>query len=481
MNFTVIWRSLFLACIMATGAIYCTNEWIQNRIAEEEYDPWSAYEQMPVQQSADDMMNPTPKPDARPLSLDPRRSLGRYPGDEGKNHTRLKAAFKPVVSKSNSAAVTILCDGKDKALGTIISETGEIVTKASELQGEILVQLQTGKKYPAKVVSVMREHDLALLKINSDKLTPIRWREGSDPAIGSFLVSVNTSDEPVAIGVLSVTARKISVPSGLLGIMLDQTPNGPVIIHVLPDSAAEAAGLKNQDLVQQVNDKSVKTREELIETISNFRPGDKLILKVKRGDQILNIDAVLGRPETGRPSNAPGKSRRTEDERLAGDLSERRGGFPNVLQHDTVLRPNQMGGPLVDLDGKAVGINIARADRVASYALPARVVLTVLNDMRAGKYPAPTELQGDNRERLQAQIKSLEDAIKAAEKTITSNADTVKKAKDEITGIEKKLAEAKAALSGKEAALKEANAAKTKAADELKSAQERLKKLPSDN
>ena len=58
---------------------------------------------------------------------------------------------------------------------------------------------------------------------------------------------------------------------------------------------------------------------------------------------------------------------------------------PVVLQHDTVLRPNQCGGPVVNLDGQAVGVNIARAGRVASYALPASVVLPLLEELKSGR------------------------------------------------------------------------------------------------
>ena len=41
------------------------------------------------------------------------------------------------------------------------------------------------------------------------------------------------------------------------------------------------------------------------------------------------------------------------------------------------------GGPLVNLDGKAVGLNIARADRVATYALPARLVKQSLDSLKS--------------------------------------------------------------------------------------------------
>jgi serine protease Do len=47
-----------------------------------------------------------------------------------------------------------------------------------------------------------------------------------------------------------------------------------------------------------------------------------------------------------------------------------------------VLRPWLCGGPLVNLDGKAIGLNIARAGRVTTYALPARLVKRILDNLK---------------------------------------------------------------------------------------------------
>ena len=66
-------------------------------------------------------------------------------------------------------------------------------------------------------------------------------------------------------------------------------------------------------------------------------------------------------------------------------MSENRKDFPNALQHALTLRPNECGGPLIDLDGKLVGVNIARGGRVKSYAIPTsdlRKVIAKLNDQR---------------------------------------------------------------------------------------------------
>ena len=35
-----------------------------------------------------------------------------------------------------------------------------------------------------------------------------------------------------------------------------------------------------------------------------------------------------------------------------------------------MIRPEQCGGPLLNSDGEVIGVNIARAVRVATYAVP---------------------------------------------------------------------------------------------------------------
>ena len=53
-----------------------------------------------------------------------------------------------------------------------------------------------------------------------------------------------------------------------------------------------------------------------------------------------------------------------------------------AIRHDSVLRPQDCGGPLVTSSGDIVGINIARALRVSSYAVPTASVSKVLAKLR---------------------------------------------------------------------------------------------------
>ncbi len=55
-----------------------------------------------------------------------------------------------------------------------------------------------------------------------------------------------------------------------------------------------------------------------------------------------------------------------------------------------MLKPTDCGGPLVDLEGRVVGFNIARSGRTESYAVPANVAIGQFFDLMSGNL-APAE------------------------------------------------------------------------------------------
>ena len=70
---------------------------------------------------------------------------------------------------------------------------------------------------------------------------------------------------------------------------------------------------------------------------------------------------------------------------MGSELSSRISGYATYLQHDAVIRPKDCGGPIVDLDGMVVGINICRAGRTESWAIPSEVVQPLLPSLMAGR------------------------------------------------------------------------------------------------
>jgi serine protease Do len=59
-------------------------------------------------------------------------------------------------------------------------------------------------------------------------------------------------------------------------------------------SPADKAGIKIDDLITQINDKKISSFEELKTEVGRHKPGDTVRLVIQRGDEILNLEAVLG-------------------------------------------------------------------------------------------------------------------------------------------------------------------------------------------
>jgi serine protease Do len=283
----------------------------------------------------------------------------------------LLAAFKEVISEPAKSTVQVFCDGYRGALGAIVRADGQIVTKASELKGKIECQLANEtQKREAKIVARDAATDLAILKIDARDLPVVPWSTTDSPAVGSWLATPGLlRDRPLTVGVVSVAARKISPPQAALGIQLDLAENIARVASVAPGLAAERAGLKDGDIIRKVNGEEVKGRPHLQQTIRSHQPGDKITLLLERDGKLETAEATLSNM-----ADLVHDERSDFQNSLGGALSDRRTGFPLAIQHDSVLRPSECGGPIVDLDGKVVGLNIARAGRVESYALPAAVV-----------------------------------------------------------------------------------------------------------
>lgn len=311
------------------------------------------------------------------------RPAGRFE----KRHESIIAAFRDVVTKARESTVRILSDEQPVALGTIVDDRGFILTKASELGERIEVQFAKGFILPAELWASEQEHDLALLKINGRGFSPVAWAADT-PAVGSWLASAGVEEEPVAIGVLSVPARELPQRfrrSSFLGIGLDESKIGPRISQVFPGSAAAKAKLKLNDVILSINGKLAKSRAIVVDSIRLLKPGEKITLLVNRDGKELELDATLG---------SPVKSRADKMNSMSNPLSERRTGFPSVFQHDSVLWPENCGGPILNLDGEAVGINIARTGRVDSYAIPFDVLLPLIEKLKKSGLPS-NQLAGE--------------------------------------------------------------------------------------
>jgi serine protease Do len=348
---------------------------------------------------------------------------GRRPVFDKRNerqHVSVRSAFRKVVADAVQSTVEIYSGGKQVALGAVVDAAGYVLTKASELgDGELSCRVMGGRPVEAELLGIDGDTDLALLKIEAEGLVPLQWSEAETPPVGSWLATTGAESLPVAIGVLSVEPRKIVQPGGMLGVVLEQSDDGPYVNQVLAESGAERAGVHVNDVITEIDGKRVRTVQALIRVLRKMRAGRTVKLAVSRGDKQLKLEATL-------------TSRSNMQDELGSTLSERRGGFATAIQHDTVLQANQCGGPIVDLSGKAVGLNIARAGRVVSYALPAEVVLSTLEELRSA-VPAPV-LAGNTRlSELERKISKLKSSEKTLRERVTQLRDVLAKA---LAGLE---------------------------------------------
>lgn len=326
------------------------------------------------------------RPATRPTSQPNRfRLFNQTNPEQTKRAPTLLQTLAPVVDGPRHSVAVVYCSNKEIGLATIVRSDGYMVTKSSELSDltQITVKLSSGVTMPAKLVGSVHAHDLALLKVDAANLLPVVWASASSVRVGQIVVAPGEDKTPLAMGVISVNRRPTT--GGFLGVRFDQTSDRPKVEQVMPNLPAARAGLLAGDVILRINDQPFEKYLDLSEFLQKQAAGTEIMMTVQRGDEVIVLKATLA----SRPTNQSDRSRRQNT--MGGELSARSTDFPAVIQHDTVLQPGQQGGPIVNLNGEAVGVNIARAGRVETYALPGEVVEALLPDLMASRYPATTQ------------------------------------------------------------------------------------------
>ncbi len=312
-----------------------------------------------------------------------RRPAWPSPGDINKRGNSLMLqSFEEVVAPIVRSTVRLSVRNRQIALGAVVASDGWIVTKASQLPGElarkagksITCTLYDHENYVATVKEIDRDADLALLHIDASNLTPVAWTD-STPRRGNWLATTDVYSTPAAVGVASSGLQAVEKSTAVLGVVLVDSPDGAVVEEVLPTSGAAEAGLQELDKIYSLNGATITSRDQFRSLVADSFGGEPLELGVVRGKRRLHVTARL--------MDLSDELLDETEMEVSGQVSHRSTGFKRVFVHDTVLKPNQCGGPIVDLDGKVAGINIARAGRVHSYAIPASVVQPLVQQLVA--------------------------------------------------------------------------------------------------
>jgi len=295
-------------------------------------------------------------------------------------------SLQPVTSKAARSVVIVEVDGKMAALGTVVSDKGHILTKNAEtLEGEVSRPGENGR-ISLNLIKRFPKRDLALYQGAGDGLEPVRWAGKKKSPIGTLLTSPDPDGEPLGIGLVSVLPRAFG-EIGFLGIQAGEGEGGVAIVRIVNGSPAEEAGLQADDVITHVDGLALQDPFAFGSKIRTYRAGDKVEFTYQRGENVDKVKVKLA----ARPQEQSSDRFRRMNE-MSGPLSERLSGFPLALQHDMPISPVVCGGPLLDLQGRCIGINVSRAGRVKTLAIPAtdiRKLLSSVDELNANKSSEP--------------------------------------------------------------------------------------------
>jgi S1-C subfamily serine protease len=247
----------------------------------------------------------------------------------------------------------------------------------------------------ARHVRTVERHDLAFLRVETKDLVPIPWAESQHLEIGRWVVMPGPAGDLRGVGVIGVAEFSVPLEIPELGTRFGTDTTAPAKVRALtaPDPA-NGVGLRPEDTITAVDEQKTPTLGDLLRQLNSRSEAAKVQLRVMRGGESLDIEVQLTAPSGPRiVRRGPGGGARVvivTPRASRAAASERQSGFPRVFQHDALVRPSDCGSPLVGLDGKAFGINIARVSGPAAYGLPAQIIIQEidrLSDTKSGGEP----------------------------------------------------------------------------------------------
>jgi len=292
---------------------------------------------------------------------------------ERTNGTETLSLVEPLGTQTAAVTACIVNkDGKQQTTATWVGDDGYLLTKASDAPRLEDCRVRWAEGMEAMIREIRRDpvHDLVLAQaVGVTGVTAVEFESAPAPTYGQWLVAPAKGGKEFRIGVLSAQRRRIPGMGAAIGVRMDERSadgKGVRIIGIAEDSPAAAAGLRANDVMLELAGEQLSEYKRVHEIISKRQPGEEIEVRFRRDGKENRVQVRLA-SRTKILQNWDG------EDFANGGISVRTDNFPQVLQHDLPLGTRDMGGPLVDLQGRALGINISRVDRVTTFALPADV------------------------------------------------------------------------------------------------------------
>ena len=267
--------------------------------------------------------------------------------------------------------------------GVIISNKGYIVTNNHVISGsdEVVVVLNNKQEYNATLVGTDPNTDLALLKVEAEGLSSMKFGDSNALRLGEWVLAIGNPynlTSTVTAGIVSAKARNLpflrtqefsiesfiqtdaavnpgnsggalintrgelvginaviasrtgafvgysfaipvsivekvvkdlieygAVQRAILGVNIGDVTaelaqqkgleeiEGVYVLGVRAEGAAKQAGIKAEDIIISIDDTRVNSSAELQELVSKYRPGQEVIVIVKRDRKLKQFDVVL--------------------------------------------------------------------------------------------------------------------------------------------------------------------------------------------
>lgn len=304
----------------------------------------------------------------------PRLPLPQEDRTNGKNTLAAVERLKPLTIACAARIESPL--GRAICTATIVGEDGYVLIKASEVPELHKTRIKFSDGRTADLREVHRDTRLDLLLAQAVGITGLRavsFGGAHSLGLGQWLCSVADAGKDTRIGIVSAKFRRIPGEGAAMGIRMDAKASkdgkGVRIVGIASESPAEAAGLKEDDVLITIAGEKVAALERVYDIVKKRQPGEIIDIHYLRKDKEESCRVRLA-SRTKVMNNWEG------EDFANGGISLRSDNFPEVLQHDIPLLPADMGGPVANLEGKVVGINIARVDRVTTFALPVEAFWT---------------------------------------------------------------------------------------------------------
>lgn len=289
---------------------------------------------------------------------------------------RIFKSWDSLSGKAGQSTVLIAAGNRQVAQGIVVGK-GMILSKLSDLKVvrmPLVVVDAGGGVHDMRPVISIPEYDLILLEAPGITAPPIRLDDLADTAEGDMIAAVSAGGHVTDFGVISVNQRSLrEEDSPYMGLVADPTweGKGARILAVEKGSGADEAGLRRGDLIQRLNGFQLEGMFSLRTALQGVKPGKIVPFTVERGGKAVQGDLRTA----SRPKGAEFPQQRLEMMNSMGNrMNVRRSDFPLVFQTDMTLLPECAGCPVINLQGKIVGMALSRAGRVETYILPAWVM-----------------------------------------------------------------------------------------------------------